>query len=313
MDKRLNSSESVLVIGAASLDIKGRPAATLVPGTSNPGSIRHSTGGVARNVAENLARLGVETSLLSAVGNDEAGELILHQAREAGIDTSQVVVVKDGRTGAYAAALNPDGSLNVAIDDMAVMEAITPRYLYHRRRLFAQAALVIADANLSPEALDMLFRLTRHYRVRVAADPTSTILAPRLRPYLSRLYMIAPNATEASFLCSSPVRNYDEALWAARYFIAQGISLVVITLGKMGLTYATLEESGHIPAIHAEVMDHTGAGDALTAAVVFGILNEFDAVESVRLGLAAATLTLKCPETVCPSLSLEKLYDQLAG
>lgn len=309
--KGQSTDHRVLVVGAASLDVKGRSNVPCVPGASTPGRIRHSAGGVARNVAENLARLGVEVTLLSAVGNDEAGELILRHGSEVGIDVSQVRVVPGGRTGAYVAALNPDGSLYAAVDDMAVMEAITPRYLYERRRLFAEAALVFADANLSPEALEALFRLTLRYRVRVAVDPTSSLLAPRLRPYLNRLYLIAPNAAEAEALGDLPVRTYDEARRAARYFVSQGIALAVVTLGEMGLAYATSEESGHIPAMRAEVVDRTGAGDALTAAVVFGILNEFDAVESVRLGLAAATLTLKCPETVCPTLSLEQLYDQL--
>ncbi len=307
-----HSDHTVLVVGAASLDVKGRSSAPLVAGTSNPGRIRHSTGGVARNVAENLARLGVGVMLLSAVGKDEAGELILRQAREAGIDVSHVIVAEGQRTGAYVAALNPDGSLNVAVDDMAVMEFITPRYLYDRRRLFAQAPLVIADANLSPDALALLFKMTRHYKTRVAVDPTSAVLAPRLCPYLNHLYTIAPNATEAEVLCGLPARDYDQALRAARYFVAQGITLAVITLGEMGVAYATSEENGHIPAIRAQVADRTGAGDALTAGVVFGILNELDPVEAVRLGLAAATLTLKCPETVCPSLSLERLYDQLS-
>lgn len=304
---------NVLVIGAASLDVKGRSGVPLVKGTSNPGRIRHSTGGVARNVAENLARMGVGVTLLSAVGKDEAGDLILSHASEVGIDVSQVVVVEDGRTGAYVATLNPDGSLHVAVDDMAVMNAITPRYLYDRRRLLAEASMVIADANLSPETLEMLFKLTRRYQVRAAVDPTSSVLAPRVRPYLNRLYVATPNATEAEVLCDLHVRDNDQAMRAARYFVSQGISLAVITLGEMGLAYATSEESGHIPAIRADVVDHTGAGDALTAGVVFGILNEFDAVESVRLGLAAATLTLRCPETVCPALSLEHLYDQLGG
>jgi len=302
---------NVLVIGAASLDVKGRSGMPLVTGTSNPGRIRHSTGGVARNVAENLARLGVDVTLLSAVGQDEAGELILNRASEAGIDVSQMIVVEKGRTGAYMAVLNPDGSLGVAVDDMAVMDAVTPRYLYDRRRLFAEAALVIADVNLSPATLDTLFKLAARYKVRVAVDPTSSALAHRLQPYLNRLYMIAPNATESQVLCNWPVRDYDEALQVARHFVAQGISLAVITLGEMGVAYATSEESGRFPAIRADVVDRTGTGDALTAGVVFGILNEFGAAESVQLGLAAATLTLKCAETVCPTLSLDKLYDQL--
>ncbi len=85
----------------------------------------------------------------------------------------------------------------------------------------------------------------------------------------------------------------------------------MVTLGEQGLAYATSDESGHLPAIRTQVVDRTGAGDALTAGVIFGLLNDLEPVEAVRLGLSAATLTLKSTETVCPDLSLEKLYDQL--
>jgi pseudouridine kinase len=66
-----------------------------------------------------------------------------------------------------------------------------------------------------------------------------------------------------------------------------------------------------VPALESEIVDLTGAGDALTAAVVFGLLNDFPIDEAVRLGTSAAALTLQSRETVCPALSLEQLYDQM--
>ncbi|MGC9357068.1 MAG: carbohydrate kinase family protein, partial [Anaerolineae bacterium] len=89
------------------------------------------------------------------------------------------------------------------------------------------------------------------------------------------------------------------------------VELAIITLGAEGLVYATTEESGRLPAFEAEVVDRVGAGDALTAAVAYGLMEGFDHLEAVRLGLAAAAQTIICKETVCPYLSLEILYDRL--
>ena len=97
----------VLVIGAANLDIKGRPEDAIVRGTSVPGRIRSSLGGVARNVAENLARLEVETVLITAVGDDDAGERILGRAAGRGIDISRSLIVEGRRSGAYMALMSP--------------------------------------------------------------------------------------------------------------------------------------------------------------------------------------------------------------
>ena len=101
----------LLTIGAASLDTKGRVGGPIQTGTSTPGAIRISVGGVGRNIAENLARLGERVVLLSAVGDDDAGRRLLQQARECGIDVSHVLVDPHHRTAAYLAILDDTGNL----------------------------------------------------------------------------------------------------------------------------------------------------------------------------------------------------------
>lgn len=301
----------VLVIGAAGLDLKGYAAGALRLGATNPGQVRRSVGGVARNIAENLARLGQPVFLISAVADDEAGRWVLGRTRGAGVEVSHVAVVPQGRTGTYLAVLDEQGNLVVAVDDMGILETITPRYLQDRRPLFEQAAMVVLDANLSPAALRSAIRLARRCGVPVAADPTSPTLAMRLRPFLPELFLVTPNAAEAEALTGLPASNIDEALFAARYLTALGVQVAIITMAEMGLVYAAGDLSGHIPALRTEIVDFTGAGDALTAAVIFALLHEIPVEEAVRLGVAAAALTLRSRETVSPELSLERLYEQL--
>jgi pseudouridine kinase len=309
-----HASPSVLVIGAAGLDIKGLASGSIVPGTSNAGHVRRSLGGVARNLAENLARLDVAVKLLTAVGDDEAGRQIMQQAADCGIDVTPSLVVADGRTGAYLAVVDDSGGLSVAIDDMGIVESITPRYLSDRRRLFADASMVAIDANLSPAALATIFSLTARYKLPVCADPTSTALASRLCPYMRDLHLIAPNVAEAAVLTDRPAaRTQDEALEVARHLVSLGVELAILTMGEQGSAYATSEESGLVPAMRADIVDPSGAGDALTAAAIFATLNDIPTDEAVRLGVAAATLTLQSKESVHPELSLEKLYAQLAA
>ncbi len=310
-NQRLGGAASVVVVGGAAMDTKGHAQGPLQSGTSIAGYVRVSVGGVGRNIAENLARLGLQTTLLSAVGNDEAGRHLMAQARESGVNVEHVLVSTKHATAAYLAVLDSDGNLTVSVADMSIMEAVTPRYLYDRRRWLRQASMIAVDANLSPQALTSLIRQTRQYGIRVCADPTTTSLAPRLRPHLKDLYMITPNALEAEALCGQPVSDRDEASVAAKNLVGLGVEIAIITLADQGLVYATPHASGHIPAVECEILDLTGAGDALTAAVIFGLLNDFPVDEAVRLGVSAATLTLQCRETVCPDLSLESLYDRL--
>lgn len=309
----MNKKDShILVIGAASIDTKGRANKPVQAGTSTPGAIRVSVGGVARNVAENLVRLGERVVLLSAVGADGSGRRILQQATECGIDVSRVVVDSEQRTAAYLAVVDQDGNPLMSVDDMIIhRRLITPGLVYRQRSLFREARMVVIDANLAPRTLGTIFQLAKRYGVAVCADPTTATLAPRLRPYLSQLLLVTPNAAEAEVLCGVTVADREGALVAAQRLVSLGVQIAIVTLGATGLVYATSQESGHIPAMRIDIRDRTGAGDALTAAVVFGLLNDFPIAEAVRLGTSAAALTLQSRETVCPDLSLERLYDQM--
>lgn len=301
----------VVVIGAATMDTKGLPQETLRPGSSCEGDIRISVGGVARNIAENLARLGVPTSLLTVVGNDDSGKRILHHARESGIDVDRVIITEEFRTAAYMTIYDENGRILYSIHDMDIMEVVTPQYLYRNRGTLARAAMIAIDANLQPPALRSLFSLAHKQGVRVCADPTTVDLSQRLIPYLSDIYMITPNAAEAEALTGIAVPNKPKAVRAAKRLVSLGVEVAIVTLGEKGLCYATPNSSGTLPAVRSEVVDLTGAGDALTAAVVFGLLNDMDVDDAVRLGLAAAAVTIQCRETVCPNLNLDILYDQL--
>jgi pseudouridine kinase len=272
-----------------------------------------SPGGVARNVAENLARLGVEVSLITAVGDDAPGRQLLEQAEAAGVDVGHSRIVEGERTGMYLAVLDPQGGLHLALDDMGLVRALSRDYLQSKAKVLGQAQAIFFDANVPPDAIERIVALGREAGVPLAADPTSVILAAGLRPYLNDLWLITPNAAEAEVLCPHPIphTDRDRALDAARHLVAEGVDIALVTMAEFGVGYASAETSGHVPAVKTEVVDPTGAGDAQTAAVLFGLLNHIPLDESVQLGASAAAITLRCPGSVVVDLSLERLYDEL--
>jgi pseudouridine kinase len=272
---------------------------------------RWSWGGVARNMAENLVRLGADVRLITAVGNDWWGKALLSKLKELGINTDHCVVSDSEPTASYVALHHKDRSRWMAFDDMAVISEITPGYLYRLRSLVKESDIVCIDANLSARTLKTLMRLTQQYDVQVCADPTTPLLAHRLRPYLSAITAITPDLDEAEALVGEPLSTADAISAAARQLVQVGVELAVVTLGAEGLFYATSEERGRLPAFPVDVVDITGAGDALTAAVAYGLVEGMSPEEAVRLGMAAAAQTIACDGTVCSSLSLELLYERL--
>ncbi|MCA9991937.1 MAG: carbohydrate kinase family protein [Ardenticatenaceae bacterium] len=303
----------VLVVGGTLLDIKGKPTRGLEPGTSNPGIIRASRGGTARNVAENLSLLGADVVLISAVGDDDTGQKLLRQTAGAGVDISHLQIVPGLSTGTYIALLEQDGSLSVALDDVRAMESITSQYLDHRRTLFRDADIVMIDGSLQPDAMRTAIRLASQYGKPICADPSSARLAHRLLPYLPQLFLVVPNQMEAANLCGLdyPEHDADASQEMARQLVQMGVEIAVVTMTNFGLSYATSDEQGYIPPHYSEMVDSTGTGDALTSAIIFGLINEVPITECMRLGAAAAGLTLQTNETVVPDLSLDMLFDHL--
>lgn len=307
-------ADHTLVIGATLLDTKGKPISGLEPGTSNPAHIRSTRGGSARNVAENLACLGADVMLISAVGDDETGQRLVASTARAGVNMEYVRTFEGHRTGSYMALLEADGTLAVALDDVSVMEQVTGSYLYQHRRLFRDAAMIMVDGSLTISALETVVRLAKQYNIPLCADPSSARLAHKLRPHLAALRLAVPNETEAAALYDDiDFEGFDPEFsqQVARRMVRSGVRTAVVTLSDFGLVYATSDETGYIPARYSQMVDSTGTGDAVTAAIMFGMINELPTIESIRLGAAAAGITLQSGQTVVEDLSLDMLYDHL--
>lgn len=309
----LSPEAPALVIGAAGIDIMGRLVEPLQAHSSNPARIRYSYGGVARNVAENLGRLGQQVRLITAVGAGPKGDQLLEYISQAGVDVGAAIRTQEHPTGSYIGILSDANDIHLSIDDMRAISTITPAYLRSHYHLFKDASLLFVDANLPKKTLRTAISQAKRAKIPVFADPTTVGLTNRLQPYLPDLFLITPNAAEAAQLCDQNFNAGDpeQPIEAAKHLVSQGVRIAIITLAEFGVCYATSETSGFIQAINTELLDPTGAGDALTAAVIFALLNDISLDDALRLGVSAASLTLRHPGAVLPDLSLEKLYKHL--
>ncbi len=309
----LDPGQPVLVLGAAGIDVVGRLESDLRPAASNPARIRRSYGGVARNIAENLARLGQPVRLITVLGEDRTGTELLDHTAATGVDTSAVLRTPAYPSGFYMGILDKSGKLQLAVDDMRGLEEMTPHYLHEHEALFKSSSLVFVDANLPVKTLRAAASLARRFKIPICADTASITRSERLIKFLPKYYLVTANSKEAGVLTglSFEASDQDTAMEAARSLVNQGVRIALVTLAEYGVVYATSETTGHISAIRTRITDPTGAGDALTAAVLFGLLNNIELDDAIRLGVSAASLTLRHPGSVYPSLSLEGLYGHL--
>ena len=196
------------------MDLIAQPTASLVMGDSNPGRIQSAPGGVARNVAENLARLGLAVRLLGVVGDDALGQSLLSRTQAVGVDVSAVQAVAGGTTSTYLSIHNPQGELEFAINDMALLEQLTPTVLQGQAAVLRAANAIVVDANLSEAALAYL--LGADFGKPVFADAVSVAKCLRLQPWLAAMHLLKVNRLEAQALCGTAVHTPEDAWTACR-------------------------------------------------------------------------------------------------
>ncbi len=293
----------IVCIGAANVDRKLRSLAPLVMGTSNPAHADESFGGVARNIAENLARLGAPVALMTAVGSDAAGAALLAHAAETGIDTGATLKLADACSGTYTAVLGGDGDMLVALADMALYDQLTPAWLATRATLRANAAMVMADLNLPRDTVAALIDAAGRDQVPLVIVGVSIPKMARLPASLQGVRLAILNEGELAARAGRDLVTDADFAAACRALQDQGARDVIVTRGALGVFYTTPDGVDHLPAPTAEPVDVTGAGDAFAAAVCFTLNGGGDLALACKRGLALSALTLACPQTVCPTLS----------
>lgn len=298
----LNELLEVMVIGGCSLDIQGTPHKKGLPGDSLPGTITMTPGGVGRNIAENIARLGHSVRMVSAVGRDEAGQQILSATTAAGVDISAIEQLAEHPTPTYLSILDDRHELVQAINDMVLVEQLTPELLAPHTNSLQHCRAVVVDANLPETTLESLF--TTQQLPPVFADCVSASKVNRLKPWLNKIYSLKPNRMEAGLLWGHTIQNDDDLQQCAQWFHEQGVQQLVISLGSDGV-FASSAGQPHLfmPAPATSATSVSGAGDALMAGLVHSFLNNLDLPQTAATAQACAAIALEYHGTINPALT----------
>jgi pseudouridylate synthase / pseudouridine kinase len=296
----------VLVAGACAVDVTAAVAAgRVLRGTSNPGSISLTVGGVGCNVAEAARAAGARVLLLSAVGDDALGAFALTQLVRSGMGQG-VDVVRDARTATYCAVNARDGNLDTAVADMSIFsESFAP----DAPRLAAalrSAKILCVDANLSAARIGALVRLAQQRSVPVWYEPVSVAKCVKILPdVLAGVSYISPNADELAAmwraLAGGSARTAPDVDTMARDLIAAhrrlggGALCILCTLGAKGVALYRSSDTDHrgqtVPAAPVPggvVVSTSGAGDVFAGTMLANI-----AVRGATVAQAAADAVVK--------------------
>jgi len=279
----------VLVIGATNIDIIGISNQALIKGDSNLGQIEMTIGGVGKNIAENLYRLGVDVQFLTFIGGGFFGKSMKQYFNALGINYEQSYENETLECGKYLAIHDTDGSLDKGINDYRLVESVEVAFFEKMKDYIDTFDTLVLDTNLSEEVLTYL--ITTYQSKKIYVDGVSQTKVKRISKLLKMIDLLKVNVKELSALLD---KNIDDVILGVRSLVEQGVTTVIVTNGSEPITY-NIEKRIYQTLIFepVSIKSSVGAGDALFSGIIYGLDKQDSMHEALNLGKKASSMTME--------------------
>ncbi|XP_041254650.1 pseudouridine-metabolizing bifunctional protein C1861.05-like isoform X3 [Onychostruthus taczanowskii] len=289
-----------VVIGGINVDFiaKAQNSEILGGGQTNAGRVRRTFGGVGRNLADCLSRLGQAPLLLSAVGKDEHLESVLHYCHH--MDMSGILQLEGKSTATYCAVITSAGELSMGLGDMDIHHQITEQYVSQFKENLCQAPLVCIDGNVPLSTIQYVCQLAREHQLAELPSRLEDVVQAAVAlacPLLAHLHCVVVTlGAHGVLLCGKSLGG--------------SISLYPGTHKQAAAARLCAAHYPAIPISREEIVNVSGAGDSLMAGILAGVLAKHDTGTCVRMGLLAASLSLRSYEPISPEISTSSVSQE---
>jgi len=293
----------IVVIGAVFVDIKGYPEANFIPAGRNAGRVEQVHGGVARNVAEDIANCELRPTFVSLVDESGTGMDVIRKLNDHKVDTRFIRQTRDGM-GTWLAVFDNDGDVFASISKRPDLMPIAEILDEHGDEIISNADSIVIEICIDKEIVKRVFKLAKKYNKKVFAVVANMSIAQQRRDFLQSIDCFVCNSQEAGMLFADDYseRSKEEMVEIiSRKVIAAQIPSMIVTMGGDGAVYADkFGDKGYCPARRVEVKDTTGAGDSFCAGVAIGLTYGKTLAESCEIGAHLAASVIVTSENVCP-------------
>lgn len=301
----LRKESYISIIGGTNIDIQGVPLGDLILKDSNIGQVKISLGGVGRNIGENLVKLGIDTRLISVLGDDLYGSKILEEAKLIGLNMDDSLILQGESTSTYLSILDESHDMIVAINHMDIFDRMTVEFIKDKKHVIENSRLCIVDTNIPREVIEYILNTFKD--TEFFLDTVSTTKAKKVKDLIGYFHTIKPNKIEAELLTGIKINNEEDLKRASEYFLEKGVKRVFISLGNEGVFYNDGKCIDHIIAPKVEIVNATGAGDAFVAALAYGHLRDMEIDEIAKMAITASIIALSHENTINPNMSIENI------
>ena len=293
----------IVVIGAVFVDIKGYPESNFIPSGRNAGRVEQVHGGVARNVAEDIANCELRPTFVSLVDDIGTGLDVVRKLKDHKVNTRYIRTVRDGM-GTWLAVFDNDGDVFASISKRPDLLPLADILDEQGDEIISQADSIVLEICIDKEIVKRVFKLAKKYNKKVFAVVANMGIALQRRDFLQSIDCFVCNLQEAGMLFSddySEKTKEEMVEILSQKVIAAQIPSMIITMGGDGAVYADKYGlKGHCPARRVEVKDTTGAGDSFCAGVSIGLTYGKTLAEACEIGSHLAASVIVTSENVCP-------------
>ena len=296
-------STGIVIIGAAFVDIKGYPHAQYIPGGRNSGYVVEVHGGVARNIAEDIANVELRPSMVTVVDKSALGDDVVRKLQKHQCNVDYIRRSPDG-LGTWLAVFDNTGDVVASISkrpDLSEIERILDE---KGDEIFSAADSIAIEADVEVPILKKTIALAEKHNKKIFSPVSNMSIAVERRDLLRSLDCLVCNRQEAGILF---LENYDDKTPEEMIDILYnkvtqaGMKSIVVTMGGEGAVYASSDgHKGYCPPQKVDVNDTTGAGDAFFAGVAIGLTYGKDLSEACAIGTRLAASVIVTDENVCP-------------
>ena len=293
----------IVVIGAVFVDIKGYPDDNFIPAGRNAGHVEQVHGGVARNVAEDIANCELRPTFVSLVDNSGTGLDVIRKLQDHKVDTRYIRVTNDGM-GTWLAVFDNDGDVFGSISKRPDLKELIDVLDEQGDEIFSNADSIVIEICMEKEIVKRVFKLAKKYNKKIFVVVANMSIAQERRDFLQSIDCFICNIQEAGILFADDYSNRTKEEMVeiiSQKVVAAQIPSMIVTMGGNGAVYADkFGDKGYCPARRVEVKDTTGAGDSFCAGVAIGLTYGKNLAESCGIGAHLAASVIVTSENVCP-------------
>jgi len=280
--------KKVLVLGSINIDFVSfvsrypQPGETLV--SSDFGIFQ---GGKGANQAIALAKLDVPTLMLGKVGKDVLSDFALSSLQESGVDTTGISKSQKISTGSASIWVNAQGQNSIVIYPGANGE-VDEDFIIRHEKFFDDASWLLTQFEVPLKSILLALKLAKEHDLKTIIDPAPVKKISNDDIWGLVDYLL-PNEIELKDLTRA-----EDVLKGIHILKSRGVKEVIVKLGKQGAGYEDKGKLITFPAIPVEQrVDTTGAGDCFIAGFLYGMLQQEDIVQAIRIANLTASYSIQ--------------------